>query len=197
MAHIYDVGTRAWQPDEKEGWVASEVEEKLVDGDKVKLVFRLQTGEVRSSSSFCFFIFRAAGHASCGGAHLLTLYAAEQNRRDDPGSHPGRQRCQPATPHEPGHVGGQRRPHQLVTSQRASWYAPAHVLGGNTMLMILHSAPGHQTAVCTEGDLHILGNRPDCDESLCPRGLAVCAGHGAGLCWQAAILWRTTFIRYC
>lgn len=46
MAHIYEVGTRAWQPDATEGWVASEVEQKLVDGDKVKLVFRLENGEV-------------------------------------------------------------------------------------------------------------------------------------------------------
>lgn len=52
MAHIFDVGTRAWQPDEKEGWVASEVEEKLVEGDKVKLIFRLQNGEVGTSSSW-------------------------------------------------------------------------------------------------------------------------------------------------
>lgn len=50
MAHIFDVGTRAWQPDEKEGWVASEVEEKLVEGDKVTLVFRLENGEVRPST---------------------------------------------------------------------------------------------------------------------------------------------------
>ncbi|KAL9107559.1 MAG: hypothetical protein Q9227_007559 [Pyrenula ochraceoflavens] len=28
MAHSYDVGTRAWQPDSAEGWVASEVSEK-------------------------------------------------------------------------------------------------------------------------------------------------------------------------
>ena len=46
MAHIYDVGTRAWQPDVTEGWVASEVEEKLVQRDKVKLIFRLANGEV-------------------------------------------------------------------------------------------------------------------------------------------------------
>ena len=46
MAHIYDVGTRAWQPDVTEGWVASEVEEKLVQGDKVKLIFKLANGEV-------------------------------------------------------------------------------------------------------------------------------------------------------
>lgn len=46
MAHIYDVGTRAWQPDVTEGWVASEVEEKLVQGEKVKLIFRLANGEV-------------------------------------------------------------------------------------------------------------------------------------------------------
>jgi myosin-5 len=46
MAHIYEVGTRAWQPDPTEGWVASEVKEKLVDGEKVQLVFELENGEV-------------------------------------------------------------------------------------------------------------------------------------------------------
>lgn len=46
MSHTYDVGTRAWQPDAIEGWVASEVEQKIVDGDKVKLVFALENGEV-------------------------------------------------------------------------------------------------------------------------------------------------------
>jgi myosin heavy subunit len=50
MAHnMYEVGTRAWQPDSTEGWIASEVEEKIVQGDKVKLVFRLANGEVCSS----------------------------------------------------------------------------------------------------------------------------------------------------
>lgn len=49
MAHIYDVGTRAWQPDATEGWVASEVDQKKVEGDKVKLVFHLENGEVRCS----------------------------------------------------------------------------------------------------------------------------------------------------
>lgn len=46
MAHNYDVGTRAWQPDPTEGWVASEVESKNIEGDKVKLVFQLANGEV-------------------------------------------------------------------------------------------------------------------------------------------------------
>lgn len=46
MAHIYEAGTRAWQPDPTEGWVASEVKEKLVDGDKVQLIFELENGEV-------------------------------------------------------------------------------------------------------------------------------------------------------
>lgn len=46
MAHNYDVGTRAWQPDSTEGWVASEVESKDVQGDTVQLVFRLENGEV-------------------------------------------------------------------------------------------------------------------------------------------------------
>lgn len=48
MAHIYDIGTRAWQPDTTEGWVASEVTDKQIDGDKVKLVFQLENGEVRT-----------------------------------------------------------------------------------------------------------------------------------------------------
>jgi len=47
MAHLYDVGTKAWQPDQTEGWVASEVTEKRVDGEKVRLVFALESGEVR------------------------------------------------------------------------------------------------------------------------------------------------------
>lgn len=46
MAHIYDIGTRAWQPDTTEGWVASEVTDKQIAGDKVKLVFTLENGEV-------------------------------------------------------------------------------------------------------------------------------------------------------
>ena len=48
MSNTYDVGTKAWQPDQTEGWVASEVSHKSVDGDKVKLVFRLDNGEVRT-----------------------------------------------------------------------------------------------------------------------------------------------------
>jgi myosin-5 len=46
MSHTYDVGTKAWQPDPTEGWVASEVEQKIVDGENVKLVFVLENGEV-------------------------------------------------------------------------------------------------------------------------------------------------------
>jgi len=46
MAHVYDVGTKAWQPDATEGWVASEVVDKKVNGDKVHLVFQLEDGEV-------------------------------------------------------------------------------------------------------------------------------------------------------
>lgn len=49
MSSNYDVGTRAWQPDAAEGWVASEVTKKQVDGDNVILTFKLENGEVRSS----------------------------------------------------------------------------------------------------------------------------------------------------
>ena len=47
MATLYDVGTRAWQPDPTEGWIASQVEKKQINGDKVTLVFQLDNGEVR------------------------------------------------------------------------------------------------------------------------------------------------------
>ena len=46
MSNTYEVGTKAWQPDQTEGWVASEVSKKSVDGDKVKLLFALENGEV-------------------------------------------------------------------------------------------------------------------------------------------------------
>lgn len=45
MSSNYDVGTRAWQPDAAEGWVASEVTKKQVDGDNVILTFKLENGE--------------------------------------------------------------------------------------------------------------------------------------------------------
>lgn len=46
MAHSYEPGTRAWQTDATEGWIPSEVEDKIINGDKVKLVFALANGEV-------------------------------------------------------------------------------------------------------------------------------------------------------
>jgi hypothetical protein len=57
MAHNYDVGTKAWQPDTTEGWVASEVVSKTEADGKIMLVFDLANGEVQimtnSSSSTC------------------------------------------------------------------------------------------------------------------------------------------------
>ncbi|RFU33909.1 hypothetical protein B7463_g2466, partial [Scytalidium lignicola] len=48
MAQNYDIGTKAWQPDPKEGWVASELIQKIEDGDKVKLIFSLESGETKT-----------------------------------------------------------------------------------------------------------------------------------------------------
>ncbi|KAK3328459.1 P-loop containing nucleoside triphosphate hydrolase protein [Cercophora scortea] len=48
MSESYDVGTRAWQPDATEGWVASEVVKKTVDGSKVTLVFELENGDTKT-----------------------------------------------------------------------------------------------------------------------------------------------------
>lgn len=48
MAANYDVGTRAWQPDKNEGWVASEVISKKADGNKIILDFQLENGETKT-----------------------------------------------------------------------------------------------------------------------------------------------------
>ncbi|RAL60172.1 hypothetical protein DID88_000796 [Monilinia fructigena] len=48
MAHNYEVGTKAWQPDVTEGWVASELVSKTLKGDKYTLVFQLENGETKS-----------------------------------------------------------------------------------------------------------------------------------------------------
>ncbi|RSM01855.1 hypothetical protein CDV31_011139 [Fusarium ambrosium] len=47
MASTYEVGTRAWQPDAAEGWVASELIDKTIDGNKAKLTFQLESGETK------------------------------------------------------------------------------------------------------------------------------------------------------
>ncbi|KAF7187022.1 Myosin-2 [Pseudocercospora fuligena] len=44
----YETGVLAWQPDQNEGWVSSEVTKKKVDGDKVTLVFTLENGEEKT-----------------------------------------------------------------------------------------------------------------------------------------------------
>ncbi|EMR61483.1 hypothetical protein MGN70_002432 [Eutypa lata] len=48
MSQSYDVGTRAWQPDATEGWVASEVVKKTVNGEKVTLEFKLENEETKT-----------------------------------------------------------------------------------------------------------------------------------------------------
>ncbi len=50
MASTYDVGTRAWQPDAAEGWIASELVKKSVDAGKAKLIFKLENGEVKNNA---------------------------------------------------------------------------------------------------------------------------------------------------
>jgi hypothetical protein len=80
MSHTYDVGTKAWQPDTTEGWVASEVEQKIVDGENVTLVFALENGEV------CWRI-RVTQRPNLH--HKLTMYTifrAKRSRRHLPRS---------------------------------------------------------------------------------------------------------------
>lgn len=50
MAHNYEIGTRAWQPESTEGWVASELIAKTETPTGFDLVFKLENGEVNISS---------------------------------------------------------------------------------------------------------------------------------------------------
>lgn len=43
---IYQIGTEAWVQTKDNDWIAAKVESKVVDGDKVKLTFLLENGEV-------------------------------------------------------------------------------------------------------------------------------------------------------
>lgn len=51
MTQKYDIGTKAWQPSQEEGWIASEVIRKVVNDDYVRIVFRLENGQVRLSDT--------------------------------------------------------------------------------------------------------------------------------------------------
>lgn len=102
MAHIYDIGTRAWQPDTTEGWVASEVTDKQIDGDKVTLVFQLENGEVRSPLLELGSIACSSSSSSSGGGSTAApqegtigrqslTHCTEQDGRDDVVCYPDRQ----------------------------------------------------------------------------------------------------------
>lgn len=96
MAHNYDLGTRAWQPDSIEGWVASEVVSKEVQGDKVKLAFQLDNGEVRLLDFKLTFPFRK----------LLTPGEIDDTHGDKRGCSAGGQQCISTSTHEPCCSGG-------------------------------------------------------------------------------------------
>ncbi len=98
MSHTYDVGTRAWQPDAEEGWIASEVEQKLVNGEKVKLVFRLENGEVLIPRSGNVELCTRLTHAGISG----------ESYRDHAGGAARRQGLDATSPHESYRARGQR-----------------------------------------------------------------------------------------
>lgn len=100
MAHNYDVGTRAWQPDPTEGWVASELIEKKEEGDKLKLVFELENGEVGALLHLRYSNMKENS--------VLTVLCVDENYRAGRCRLGGRLKRQPAASDEPYHIGGQR-----------------------------------------------------------------------------------------
>lgn len=60
-----------------------------------------------------------------------------------------------------------------------------------------YSAPSYQAALSAEGNLHIFWYCVNSDESVRARRLALCTGHGAGLCREAEVLWRAPSVCHC
>ena len=103
MAHSYDVGTKAWQPDVTEGWVASEVVSKTAKGDKVVLVFSLDNGEVCLPKLQHFHFWQP-----CSSLMLTCDALPDQDHRNDPRGTRGRQQLQPPSSNEPYDARSQR-----------------------------------------------------------------------------------------
>lgn len=54
MAHTYNIGTGAWVQDPQEGWVASKVISKSVDGTTAALVFEITSGDRAGEVGYIF-----------------------------------------------------------------------------------------------------------------------------------------------
>lgn len=105
MASTYDVGTKAWQPDAAEGWVASELISKDTSGPKVKLVFQLENGEVCCPLGLSMNpdVFQQASRTSA----MLTA-RADQNCRSHGRCSPSWHRSYTSTANEPFDAGSKR-----------------------------------------------------------------------------------------
>jgi hypothetical protein len=107
MSQSYDVGTRAWQPDAIEGWVASEVVKKTVDGNKVILEFKLENEQVRRKSRL-----HPRGHTYTNSMHHgdrtdMAFYQLVQEDRGLPRWTTDRKRSRVTAADEPYHTRSQ------------------------------------------------------------------------------------------
>lgn len=110
MANNYEVGTAAWQPDPTEGWVASEVKEKNVDGDKVTLIFLLENGEV------CYSQLVLPGEGSSWAfEYALTQTWIDEISCDNSSGVTRAKQSVVAAVDESGDARGERRSHQFIT----------------------------------------------------------------------------------
>lgn len=77
MSHEYAVGSRCWQPDAADGWVASTVKHKTVDGDKVTLVFAYDERDDVPTPEVCTLL--GPRQMDIGESMGIVLIAAGQN----------------------------------------------------------------------------------------------------------------------
>jgi myosin-5 len=65
------------------------------------------------------------------------------------------------------------------------------------MLTTPHSPAGDKTAICPEGNLHVLRNRPYRHQPFCKGRLVICPRHGASIRGQTAVITGSTSVRHC
>jgi len=183
MAHFYDVGTRAWQPDTEEGWIASEVEEKKVSGEKVKLVFRLANAEV--NRSYVCSELKALSLMEPKVRTVETTLAALEN--DGNASLPPL--MNPTILEASDDLTNLSH-----LNEPAGKIPPLYAL--LTELMKMHSPASNQAAVFAERNLHIQRHRPYSHKSLCASRVTLRSRYGPGLRRQRETIASSSSFRH-
>jgi hypothetical protein len=183
MAHSYDVGTRAWQPDPQEGWISSEVEDRKVKGGRVTLRFVLANGEVEYHRQP---LKDSTDHCDVQTKSVETTEAALQDGSDSS-------------------LPPLMNPTILEASEDLTNLSHLNEPAGNYQAPsfteadadLFRSPASNQITIFPKRDLYIFRNRPDSHEPVRTSRFIIRTPDGASVCRKAACLPSTSSIRHC